>query len=205
MRKIFSVLFIFVTLFTNGQDITKIFESMPSDLLPGVTEGNKTMLLVDSGETTIPSPLGEIKKLDLGDTYLKIKTSDVGTLQLKLLPVSKDSLIICAIRTVCADACDSDIAFYTTQWQKIDDSKLLPDVSGKIFFDSSKKRMKNHKNSVSLQHVYPVSAELNKENTEMKLILNYQPFLTAEQIETIKPLMKSDTVILKWKKGAFKR
>jgi hypothetical protein len=84
----------------------------------GVSEGNKTMLLVDSGKTTVPYALGEIKKLEQSSDYLKIKTSDAGTTQLKMLPVAKDSSIVCIIKTVCAEACDSHISFYTTNGKK---------------------------------------------------------------------------------------
>lgn len=204
MRNFIRLSFLFVSLLANGQNIGDLFKSMPSSLLPGVSEGTKTMLLVDSGETTVPYALGEIRKYGQSNDYLKIETSDVGTTQLKLLPISQDSSIICIIKTVCAEACDSHISFYTTGWKKIEDNILLPEVSAEIFFDSSKKEMENYKYALSLHHIYPISAECSESNNDLTLTFNYKPLLTDDQIAEVKPFLKSDSVILKWENGRFK-
>lgn len=170
MKAILLLLLCFTTL-ANGQTVGDLFKAMPSELLPGLSEGNKTMLLVDTGQTSVPYPLGEVKKRVHSDDHLLLQTSNVGTIELKLLPVAyppvikdlmskevatqdtetrnpapqdsspqdfitkdtvtenpaiQDSMIICVIRTVCAQACDSRIDFYSTGWEIINDSTLLP-------------------------------------------------------------------------------
>ncbi|WP_298653497.1 DUF3256 family protein [uncultured Proteiniphilum sp.] len=205
MRIFIGILFLLISLLAEGQNIGDLFKSMPSELLPGVSEGNKTMLLVDSGETTVPYALGEIKKLRQSNDYLEIKTSDIGTTQWKLLPIEKDSTIICVIKTVCANACDSHISFYTTNWEKIDNNTFLPEISQEIFFDSSKKEMENYKYGVSLQHIYPISAAFSESGSDLTLTFNYKPLLTEDQIAEIKPFLKSDTIVLKWENVSFRQ
>jgi hypothetical protein len=205
MRNFIWIFFLSVSLSAEGQTISDLFKAMPPELLPGVSDGNKTMLLVDSGETTVPYALGEIKKLEQSDDYLKIKTSDAGTTQLKLLPFGNDSSIVCVIQTACLEACDSHVSFYTTTWEKIENNTFLPEISEEIFFDSSKKEAKNYKYTVSLQHVYPVSADFSEKGSDLTLTFNYQPFLTNDRIAEIKPLLKSDAIVLKWKNGSFRQ
>ena len=204
MRNLILVFFLSTSLLAEGQNIGDLFKAMPAALLPGVSEGNKTMLLVDSGETSIPYVLGEIKKLKQSNDYLEIKTSDIGTTQLKLLPLDNDSSIVCVIKTVCANACDSHISFYTTKWKKIEESDFLPEISKEIFFDSSKKEMENYKYAVSLHHIYPISAVFSESGSDLTLTFNYKPLLTDDQIAEIKPFLKSDTVTLRWEDASFK-
>lgn len=204
MRNFIWIFFLSVSLLAEGQNIGDLFKSMPSELLPGVSEGNKTMLLVDSGKTTVPYALGEIKKLEQSSDYLKIKTSDAGTTQLKLLPVAKDSSIVCIIKTVCAEACDSHISFYTTEWKKIENNTFLPEISSEIFFDSSKKEMENYKYAVSLHHIYPISAAFSENGSDLTLTFNYKTLLTDDQAAEIKPFLKSDIVALKWENALFR-
>lgn len=205
MRNFIWMLFLCVSLLAEGQNIGELFKSMPPELLLGVSEGNKTMLLVDSGETTVPYALGEIKKLKQSNDYLQIKTSDVGMTQLKLLPVVEDSSIVCIIKTVCAEACDSHISFYTTGWEKIENNTFLPEISEEIFFDSSKKEMENYKYAVSLHHIYPISAAFSESGSNLMLTFNYKALLTDDQIAEIKPFLKNDTVTLKWENAAFRQ
>ena len=67
MKKYILTLILLVAFATNkqtvyGQTINDIFKSMPAELLIGVSEGNKTMLIVDTANTTIPYIFGEIQK-----------------------------------------------------------------------------------------------------------------------------------------------
>ncbi|MDI9605133.1 MAG: DUF3256 family protein [Bacteroidota bacterium] len=203
MKAILLLLLCFTTL-ANGQTMGDLFKAMPSELLPGLSDGNKTMLLVDTGQTSVPYALGEVKKRVHNDDHLLIQTSNVGTIELKLLPVAQDSIIICVIRTVCAQACDSRIDFYTTGWEKIDDSTLLPPINREIFFDSSQKERENYKYAVSLPGIYPVLAKFSDNGTDLLLAFDFKEHLDEQQIAEVLPFLKSDTIVLKWDRVSFK-
>lgn len=196
--------FLFLSTFAHAQQVGDLFKRMPPSLLPGLSEGNKTMLLVDSGKTTVPYPLGEITKEAYSNDYLKLKTSDSGTLQLKLLPVSEDSLVICLVQTVCADICDSRISFYSLGWEKLNKDAFLPTFSEKIFLNSSENDSENDKYAVSLPDINPISASFEKTGTDLTLTFHYKERLTKKQIEQLRPMLKSDSVVLTWNNGSFK-
>jgi hypothetical protein len=186
-----------------GQTISDVFKTMPTELLPGVSEANKTMLLADTAKTPVSFILGEITKLHHTDDYLKIRTSAVGTTQLKLLPITNDSVIICVVKTVCGRACDSHISFYTTKWEKLETSTFLPEISAKDFFDSSQKDSENYKYAVSLSDILPISAQFNESNTNIELTFNYKQHLSANVIAEMAPFLKTDTIVLQWRNGKF--
>jgi hypothetical protein len=206
-----SITFFVCLLFTatlQAQNIGDIFKSMPAELLPGISEGNKTMLLVDTAETSVPYMFGEIRKVEHGSDYIKVQTSARGNTQLKLLPVSQDSVIVCVIKTVCGgvggDVCDSDISFYSNKWEKLDSNVFLYGVSAETFFDSSQKESENYKYALSLPDISPISAEFNKDNSDLLLIFNYKKHLYANQIAGITPFLKSDSITLRWKDSSFR-
>lgn len=204
MKKLFILLFTVIAMTGYGQTIADVFKTMPIGLLPGFSENNKVMLLVDTGKTVIPYALGEIEKLQYNRDYLKIKTSDIGTTQIKLLPITPDSTIVCVIKTVCGSACDSHIAFYTTAWEKTDNDAFLPEISLDFFFDSSQKRAENHKYAVSLPDIYPVYAEFRSGNNDLTLTLDYKSHLSADLIAEFESFLKSDSIVLKWNNASFR-
>lgn len=204
MKKITTIFLLLLSMTATGQTIADLFRSMPSELLPGVSEANKTMLLVDSGKTSVPYALGEIGKIAQSNDFVHIRTSDAGDLQLKVLPLSSDSLIVSVIQTVCAGVCDSRIFFFTTNWEELDQELFLPVLSKEIFFNSSKKDSDNYKYAVSLPDIYPISARFTKTGTDLLLKLHYRERLTEDQIAEISPYLKDDTVILQWNNGSFR-
>ncbi len=204
MKKLFFFLFVFVSVSVFPQKIDDVFKTMPNNILPGLTKGNRTMLLVDTGKTVIPYPLGNIEKLVHSVDFLKIKTSDAGTTQIKLLPLINNTQIICIIQTVCGNACDSNIQFYTTDWEKLEANPLLPEISAETFFDESKNNSDNYKFALSLPDIYPISAEFENGSSTLTLKLDVEKYLSDEQLANIKPFIKSDTVKLTWDNTSFR-
>ena len=204
MHHLILLFFLSLSTIVEAQQVGDLFKAMPPELLPGVSEGNKTMLLVDSGKTTVPYPLGEIVKEAYGNDYLRLQTSKIGTLQLKLLPVSEDSVVVCLIKTVCGNVCDSHISFYTSEWKKLGKEAFLPTISAEIFLNSSQKKSENDKYAVSLPDIYPISATFNETGTDLTLTFHYKELLTEEQIQQLKPLLKGDSVVLTWKNASFR-
>lgn len=203
---LFSFILSEQTLF--GQTINDIFKSMPAHLLPGVSEGNKTMLIVDSATTAVPHIFGEIHKLKQSTSYLRIKTSEVGDTQLKLLPISEDSILISVIKTVCGNsgkgACNSHISFYTANWVELDSEHFIPQISPEMFMDSSKIESENYKYALSLPDIYPISATFDETSTDLTIELNYKDRLSDMQEKEFEPYLYSNTVLLKWNGSNFK-
>lgn len=204
MQRNILFLFIFFSMCGYGQTIGDLFRSMPSGLLPGISEDNKTMLLVDTDTTVVSYAMGEVQKISQSSDFLLIRTSAVGTTQLKMLPVAKDSVIICLIKTVCGDVCDSNISFYTTHWEKLEKEQFIPALTAENFFDSSKKGTENYKYALSLPDIYPISATFDDGGSDLMLTFNYRERLNDDQIAEIEPYLKGDSIILKWDNTSFR-
>ena len=204
MQRNILFLFLFLSMSSYGQTIGDLFKTMPSLLLPGVSENNKTMLLLDTGTTVIPYTMGEIQKIRQSNDFLEIRTSAVGTTQIKMLPVAPDSVILCVIKTVCGDGCDSNISFYTTKWMKLAQELFMPVLTVENFIESSQKEAENYKYDVSLPDIYPISAEFSDSDNLLTLRLNYRERLTNEQAVEIQPFLKSDSIKLRWKDASFR-
>ena len=204
MHHLILLFFLSLSTIVEAQQVGDLFKEMPPELHPGVSEENKTMQLVDSGKTTVPYPLGEIVKEAYGNDYLRLQTSKIGTLQLKLLPVSEDSVVVCLIKTVCGNVCDSHISFYTSEWKKLGKEAFLPTISAEIFLNSSQKKSENDKYAVSLPDIYPISATFNETGTDLTLTFHYKERLAEEQIQQLEPLLKGDSLVLTWKNGSFR-
>lgn len=202
------LVFVILTAPLNSQTLDEIFNRMPTEILPGIDEDNKTMLLVDTAKITIPFAFGEIVKLKHSDNYLLLQTSDIGTTQLMLLPIDNDSVIVSVINTVCGgvskETCNSDISFYTTEWEELDKNLFIPELTAELFFDSSMKSSENYEYALSLPDMSPVSALYDETNNSLKLNFNYKEHLMDTHIETIKTFLKSDSVILNWENSSFK-
>lgn len=213
MKKYILTLILLVAFGTNkqtvyGQTINDIFKSMPAELLIGVSEGNRTMLIVDTANTTIPYIFGEIQKVNHSSSYLNIKTSEVGNTQIKLLPVAGDSSIVSVIKTVCGgaekDICNSIISFYTTDWKELDSELLISALSPQLFMDSSKKDLDNYKYALSLPDIYPISAKYDESSTDLTLLFQYKDRVAKMHLKEFEAFLKSDSVTLKWDGYSFK-
>ena len=190
MRILIIQLFLLAAVAAYGQTIDDILghRNMPPKFLPGFTELQRT------------------------DNFLEIRTSAVGTMQIKLLPVRhsswlplrRNTMIICVIRTVCGGGCDSHIQFFDRNWQELDATRFLPTISATIFFDSAQKEAGNYKYALFLSGISPISAQFNEGSTDMTLTFNYRQHLPAQTIAELSPFLKTDTVVLQWRNGAFR-
>lgn len=205
MKKLFIVSFLLITFAGYGQKINEVFKTMPEDILPGFSEADKTMLLVDTAINVIPYSLGNIERLKYTDSYLQIKTSGVGTLQIKLLPLVNNTKIICVIKTVCGKACDSDIRFYSTDWSPIESRDLMPAFSAESFFDPAKRGTAAYRNALALLDIEPISAAFINGADNLTLLLDYASYISAENVAKIRPFIKQESVTLRWNKTSFRQ
>lgn len=202
-RYIILFFLISISLLSSGQTMNELFKSMPSEYLPAFSEANKTMLLVDSSLSVIPYALGEIVRLDYTDTFLSLKTSEVGTMQIKILPLVNKTKIIALIKTVCSSVCNSDIRFFTDEWEEVEKSSLLPEIPYHIFFDSTKLNTPEFKWAVSKIDMYPLQFQFKDGGSDLQVKLDINNHLSAQDSITIKPYLIKETIDLSWNKSAF--
>ena len=192
------------TFFSFGQTMNELFKTMPNEYLPAFSEANKTMLLVDSSLSVIPYPLGEIERLEYSDTFLSLKTSDVGTMQIKILPLVNKTQVIALIKTVCSsNVCDSDIRFFTNEWEEIQKSSLLPVIPPLKFFDETKMDTPEFKWAVSQIDMYPLQYQFKNGSNDLQAKLNINAHLSTQDSIKVAPFLITDSIDLSWNKSTF--
>lgn len=112
-----------------AQNISRYFEVIPDEHLIQV-DINRRKDMIDlkqaGREAVVQNKLGGTSELlELTDNYLKLRVSESSTLEMKLLPGPENEDVIGLIKTTCAPACDSEILFYNTSWQRIPVQDLL--------------------------------------------------------------------------------
>ena len=145
-----------------------------------------------------------MQRLKYTEDFLKIKTSEVGNIQIKLLPLVNNTKIICVIKTVCASSCNSRIQFYSVDWTPIESTSLLPALSAETFFDESKKGSQDYSNALSLIDMEPISAEFQNNSDDLTISFNYTAYISTENLDKIKPFIKQDSLTLHWNKTSFR-
>ncbi len=204
--KRYSILLLLIsctTILSYGQTMDELFKTMPNELLPAFSEANKTMLLVDSSLVVIPYALGEIERLDYTDTFLSLMTSNVGTMQIKILPLVNKTQIIALIKTVCSSVCDSDIRFFTNEWEEIEKSSLLPTIPPHIFFDEKELNTPEFKWAVSQIDIFPLQFEFKDGGNNLQVKFDIVNHLSPQDSLKIKPYLVKETIDLSWNKSTF--
>lgn len=186
-----------------GQKINEVFNTMPETMLPGFSAANKTMLLIDTTASSIPYPLGSIELRDYSDDFLSLKTSSVGSMQLKLLSLINNSKIICVVKTVCGNFCDSDIQFYDTDWRILDKKPLIPLISEKLFLDTAKRENPDFGEAMAKVDIFPVSIVLYPDNEQLTLLYNITDYLSQKDAEMLMPYIRQQKITYIWNKSRF--
>lgn len=186
---------------TYSQNINEIFKNMPDEFVPGLSEADRTILLADNKTGSIPYALGKVTKEENSDSYLRLRTSDIGTLQLKLLPSNQYKKVICVIKTVCGKACDSQIEFYTQHWKPLSKTNFLPTIKKDLFFKNPINAADNYK--VNLLDISPISAAFLNNSDNLTLVLDYQSYLSPENSGKFKTILKQEAITLHWDNNRF--
>ena len=130
---------IFCALSATAQDMKSVFIAMPDSVTPLLSKINREDCVdfLDSNmKARVKNRYGNVAEMEmLTDDYTLVRTSSVGTLEMKLLPLNDSTKVVCMVRTVCASACDSDIRFQASDWSKeLDAGTFLQLPETKDFF-----------------------------------------------------------------------
>lgn len=192
----------------SAQDIKAVFTNLPEEIIFGLTAEQKNKLASNPQDSVVivddSSIYEEIMRTSISDDYIAIKTSDVGSVQIKLLPLVNDSKVICVVRTACKDICDSQVNFYTTNWDPIEKTSLLPSLPVDWFIKpGTDKNSEQYKDAVSVLDIDPVKMTLSPDNYTLKAELDVENYLNKESYDTLKPYLVDSKVFI-WDKVSFK-
>ncbi|MGN1376091.1 MAG: DUF3256 family protein [Prevotella sp.] len=215
MRKfIFSTfILIFACAAHAATNIADIVSSMPKELIPYINDNMKAELVnsVKNGDTiSINSMLEEKIAIDsITNDFIRIKATKTTTIQLRLLPVSDSTSIICMVKTLEVPIRKSKVSLFTTSWSPVDSDYGLPtfaDTSDTIDTLTCKPEdMSEDKFREIVACIDPVVtyADISSADGSITFGLSISPFVTSDERREIKRIIRQKT--FKWDGVSFKK
>ena len=194
---------------TSAQNMKSVFIAMPDSITPLLTKVNKEDC-VDFLDSNMKAEVknrfdGTAEMKVLTDDYTLIQTSEVGTLEMKLLPVNDSTKVVCMVKTVCASACDSEIRFYTSDWkQELDKKGYLQWPDAGTFFLPKDSLSEEDVLIRQKADMHLMKASLSKDNPTLAFIYTTPDYLNLEDKEKLKLHLRKEPVVLEWKDGKFR-
>ena len=210
MRKVLLIVVsVLCGISASAQDMKSVFIAMPDSITPLLTKVNKEDF-VDFLDSNMKAEVknrfdGTAEMKVLTEDYTLVQTSEIGTLEMKLLPVNDSTKVICMVKTVCASACDSDVRFYTSDWSKeLDTASLLQRPSADVFFLPNDTLSEEGVLIRKKADMHLMKVSLSKDVPTLTFIYTTPDYLNQEDKEKLLPHLRKEPVVLEWKDGQFR-
>ena len=192
-----------------AQDMRTVFVAMPDSVTPLLTKVNREDCIdfLDSNmKAVVKNRFGNVAEMKvLTDDYVLMQTSEVGTLEMKLLPLADSTKVICMVKTVNVPVADSSVRFYTSDWsQQLDVKEFLQLPSMDAFFlpnDSLKDEAILTRKKADM---HLMKAQLSKEDTSLTFTYTTPDYLNEEDREKLLPHLRKEPIVLRWSEGKFR-
>jgi len=110
----------------------QLWVEMPDTLLPHLNKNLRQECIdfVDMGvKADVDNLLSGKTVMDtLTDVYTHVRLSESAELELRLLPLTDTSRVVCMVKTLRAPEPESSVAFFDMTWNRLDDDFGLKDV-----------------------------------------------------------------------------
>ena len=208
-RRLMIFVCIFCVMSVMAQNMKSVFVAMPDSVTPLLTKVNREDCIdfLDSNmKAVVKNRFGNVAEMKvLTDDYVLMQTSEVGTLEMKLLPLADSTKVICMVKTVNVPVADSSVRFYTSDWsQQLDVKEFLQLPSMDAFFlpnDSLKDEAILTRKKADM---HLMKAQLSKEDTFLTFTYTTPDYLNEEDREKLSPHLRKEPIVLRWSEGKFR-
>ena len=192
-----------------AQNMKSVFVAMPDSVTPLLTKVNREDCIdfLDSNmKAVVKNRFGNVAEMKvLTDDYVLMQTSEVGMLEMKLLPLADSTKVICMVKTVNVPVADSSVRFYTSDWsQQLDVKEFLQLPSMDAFFlpnDSLKDEAILTRKKADM---HLMKAQLSKEDASLTFTYTTPDYLNEEDREKLVPHLRKEPIVLRWSEGKFR-
>ncbi|MDE5677007.1 DUF3256 family protein [Phocaeicola sp.] len=210
MKKTLFIIGMLLGVFSlHAQDMKTLFIAMPDSVAPLLTKVNRedcVDFLASNMKAEVKNRFGKLSELKkLTKNYLFMQTTQSSTLEMKLLPLNDSVQVIALVRTVCGPACDSEICFYDTQWQRLDKEDFLHLPSSGAFYlpvdTLTEEAYAVVRGKADMDLLKAVLAE-----DELTLSFTYTvpDYLAKEERKKLALYMRKEPLVYEWKEGKFR-
>ena len=193
------------TLCAGAQDMRTVFVAMPDSVAPLLTQVNREDCIdfLDSGmKAVVTNRCGKQSELEaLTADYARMKMTDASVWEMKLLTVDDSTRVVCVVRTVCAEAADSDVRFYTADWARsLPASRFLRMPAKEEFFLPKEVLTDEEQVARKMASLCCVKASLSAENDSVAFTLTTPDCLSREDGERLRGQLRGEPVRVMLKK-----
>ena len=190
-----------------GQTAKDCFKAMPDSLAPLLTAINKADcidFLESRMKAEVTNRLGQKSEMtELAPDYIRMQMTSRSFWQMKLLDVNDSTRIVCTVSTVNGPVPDSDVRFYTTDWQELSASSFLQMPVSDDFLSVPDSLDDNGvRQTMSQADMTLIMADLSSQSDTLTFSFTTPRYMDSEANEVLKPFIRP---VLKyvWKKGRF--
>lgn len=192
----------FCSLSLSAQQVDRLFTSVPSRVL-SMLDKTARLDMIDLYNNNMKAAAenvygGQSVMEEKSDDYISIRLTDVSQWQMKLFPLSHDTLIVC-VHTIASPAQSSTIQVYHHDWSqaKVD----FPQPTFEQFFTQKEiVKQSRHAEIVELLRVMPITITLSRNQPSITYSISLSS-LPLEMKESAAAMTKSLTYT--WQAGKF--
>lgn len=210
MKKLILLLTIFLTgtgIYAQ-ENISTLFIAMPDTLMLGLEAEQRVELTAypDSAQITITNILDdEVVRTALTENYIALQTSEAGTAQLMQLPLVNNTSIIGIITTVCRKVCDSQIEFFSPEWQPLNQPDMFPALDKSLFLRKDvDTASEDYINAVASLDMTPIKLTFLPDEQAISAVYDVKGYLSADDYKLVEPFLVKEPKVFKWDKFSFK-
>lgn len=208
-RLILSILLSVFVFGVKAQDMAALFVAMPDQNIPQLENAwRKDIIdLYNSGkEAKLKNTMNGSSVLQkLTADYLLLQSTERTTVEMKLLPLVNNTHVICVVTTVSGPVPDSQIEFFTTEWQPLAVSDLLTPAPASWFIREDADRNSNaFIDATSRLDMDLIKYELSPDDLTLTETYTTPLYLSKEDQEKVKPFLKDSPRVFTWEKFHFK-
>ncbi len=203
MRKLFFIVALLLGCLLSlgrAQEMRTLFLNAPDDVFPLLTRNMRADLVdyIDAGMVAKVTNLlsGESRLDTLTSDFLYLSSTASSSVQMKLLPVDGGALL-CVVNSVKAEAEDSRVAFYSTDWERLDAASYFTVPAIKDFFVQSD----TIDHYVDMCDIYLVSLGLCSSGNTMVAEYTMPRYMSTSDSAAVAPLLRKLYYV--WAAGRF--
>lgn len=214
IRKTYCLICLLVTTLTvSAQDIKNLFIQMPDTLLPYLTKVNRADcidFLASNMKAEVKNRFDRTTEMtSLSKDYIALTLSPQSKYELKLLPTSDTTNIICSVYTYEGKVPNSHVKFYTTDWKELSTEDYLSLPQPESFLPDSisvsmKEKLNGRWEEVQKEaDILFTRASLSDSTTSIRFTYTTPLYLDSEKREILTPLLKQKEIVYPWTNGKY--
>lgn len=146
---------------------------------------------------------GKSGMTELSPDYINVQMTPQSSWQMKLLAMNDTTKLICVVATACAPACDSDVHFYTTNWEELPASSYLALPVMKDFLSLPDTLLDYEvRDAGEKADMLLMKANLSAKDNTLTFTFTTPDYMDKETAEKLKPYLRRPVVYV-WKEDKF--